>query len=94
MPSAVCCLWLGLWTAYELTGEPVQLDRFEATLGWIESTEDLPAGEWFATRTAEGALSGPDYKGDEWKASYHVIRAFVFAQDRIDAYRAGPGGPR
>jgi mannobiose 2-epimerase len=81
---------LGLWTGYEVSGNSVHLDRFEATLRWIETTEDLPAGEWFATRSAEGALSGADYKGDEWKASYHVIRAFTFAQDRIDSYRLAP----
>ncbi len=74
----------GLWWAYEIGGDPLQLERLEATLGWIEQSEDLPIGEWFAITRADGTAVGADYKGDEWKASYHSVRALVFVQDWID----------
>lgn len=74
----------GLWWAYELSSDPLQLDRLTSTLDWIELTEDLPAGEWFAASNAQGGPAGPDYKGDEWKASYHSVRALVFVQDWMD----------
>ena len=78
----------GLWWAYELSGDSVYLDRLSATLGWIESAEDLPSGEWFATTNADGSANGADYKGDEWKESYHPVRALVYVQDWIAAERA------
>jgi cellobiose epimerase len=76
---------LGLWWAYELSTDVAHLDRLEATLGWLERTEDGPIGEWFAMSNADGSPAGADYKGDEWKASYHTVRALVFLQDWIDA---------
>jgi mannobiose 2-epimerase len=79
----------GLWWANELDPENVYLDRLGSTLDWIEQAEDLPAGEWFATTNADGSASGADYKGDEWKDSYHPVRSLVFMQDWIDAKLAG-----
>ena len=61
-----------------------------ATLDWIELTEDLPVGEWFAATNPDGTAAGADYKGDEWKASYHSVRALVFVADWIDAELARP----
>jgi cellobiose epimerase len=82
----------GLWWAYELGGGSIQLDRLDQTLGWLETTEDLPIGEWFATTNPDGtAAGGLDYKGDEWKESYHSVRALVFVQDWIDEARARKG---
>jgi cellobiose epimerase len=78
----------GLWWAYELSGDLAYLDRLSATLDWIELAEDLPSGEWFATTNANGTALGADYKGDEWKESYHPIRALVYVQDWIAAERA------
>lgn len=75
----------GLWWAYELTADALYLDRLERTLDWIARTEDLPTGEWFAITNADGSPSGADYKSDEWKASYHTVRALVFLQDWVDA---------
>lgn len=75
----------GLWWAYELSRDPAHLDRLEATLDWIEQSEDVPNGEWFAATNADGSPAGVDYKGDEWKASYHSVRALVFVQDWITA---------
>jgi mannobiose 2-epimerase len=78
----------GLWWAYELSGDSEYLDRLSETLGWIESVEDLPSGEWFATTNADGSAAGADYKGDEWKESYHPVRALVYVADWIAAERA------
>ncbi len=75
----------GLWWAYALSAESAYLERLERTLDWIERTEDLPAGEWFATTNPDGSAAGANYKSDEWKASYHTVRALVFLQDWIDA---------
>lgn len=78
----------GLWWANALSGDALYLDRLERSLGWIESTEDRPSGEWFAATNADGSAAGASYKGDEWKASYHSVRALVYLQDWIDAERA------
>ncbi|HKO92371.1 MAG TPA: AGE family epimerase/isomerase, partial [Polyangiaceae bacterium] len=79
----------GLWWANELDPTSDYLDRLGRTLDWIELAEDLPAGEWFATTSAIGNAIGADYKGDEWKDSYHPVRSLVFMQDWIDAKLAG-----
>jgi len=78
----------GLWWAYALGGDVEQLDRLERTLAWLEATEDTPTGEWFAITNPNGSPAGSDYKGDEWKASYHSVRSLVFVRDWIDAERA------
>lgn len=79
----------GLWWAYELSADVLYLDRLERTLDWIERTEDLPTGEWFAISNADGSAAGADYKSDEWKASYHTVRALVFLRDWIEAELTG-----
>jgi mannobiose 2-epimerase len=81
----------GLWWAYELGGDATYLDHVETTLDWIERTEDRVNGEWFATTNPDGTPAGADYKGDEWKESYHPVRALVYLQDWIDAERAALG---
>jgi cellobiose epimerase len=81
----------GLWWAHVLSGQAVQLERLERTLDWVEFTEDKPVGEWFATTNRDGSAAGADYKSDEWKASYHSVRALVYLQDWIDAERAARG---
>jgi mannobiose 2-epimerase len=78
----------GLWWAHVLSGDALQLDRLERTLDWVEFTEDRPVGEWFAATNPDGSPAGADYKGDEWKASYHSVRALVYLQDWVDAERA------
>jgi cellobiose epimerase len=82
----------GLWWAHALSGEALQLDRLERTLDWVEFTEDKPVGEWFAITNPDGSAAGADYKGDEWKESYHPVRALVYLQDWIDAERAARRG--
>jgi cellobiose epimerase len=84
---------LGLWWAHELDPQPLYLERLGRTLDWIELTEDLPVGEWFATSNADGSAAGADYKSDEWKDGYHSVRALVFLQDWLDARLAGRAAP-
>jgi cellobiose epimerase len=74
----------GLWWAYELSADSAYLDRLERTLSWVEQTEDRPTGEWFAASNPDGSAAGADYKSDEWKASYHSMRALLFLQGWID----------
>jgi mannobiose 2-epimerase len=75
---------LGLFTLYQLDPRPTTLERFERTLGWLEKYQDLPHGEWFWGITEAGQ---PDEhgeaKGQEWKTSYHGLRALVFTADRL-----------
>jgi mannobiose 2-epimerase len=78
----------GLWWAFDTSKDELYLDRLSATLDWIEASEDLPIGEWFATTNADGSASGSANKGDEWKESYHPVRALVYLEDWIDAARA------
>jgi mannobiose 2-epimerase len=78
----------GLWWAYQLGGNAIQLDRLEQTVAWIEAAEDRPIGEWFAITNPDGSAAGSDNKGDEYKESYHPVRALLFVQDWIDAERA------
>jgi mannobiose 2-epimerase len=78
---------LALWRMFELTGDPVLLDRFEATLGFIETHQrDRESGEWFWGILPDGML-GPtgDQKGNAWKASYHTLRSLVFTEAWIAA---------
>jgi mannobiose 2-epimerase len=81
---------LALWRMFELTRDGALLDRFEATLAFIESHQrDKEFGEWFWGILPDGNL-GPsgDVKGNAWKASYHTIRSLVFAEGWIADYEA------
>jgi cellobiose epimerase len=77
----------GLWWAYATSGDQSYLERLGTTLTWVEGAEDRPLGEWFATTNADGTAAGADYKGDEWKESYHPVRSLVYLQDWIDEER-------
>jgi len=75
---------LGLLHLFELSGQHVELERFERTLGFIESQWDVEHGEWFWGVHSDGSLSRRgDNKGEEWKASYHNLRALVGCEDSI-----------
>jgi mannobiose 2-epimerase len=78
----------GLWWAYAIGADARRLDQLEQTLAWIEATEDTPIGEWFAISNPDGSASGSSNKGDEYKESYHPVRALVFVDDWIQAERA------
>jgi mannobiose 2-epimerase len=73
----------GLWRLYQRTRDLGYLDRLEATLTWIEKSQcDPEYGEWYWGILPSGAV-GPrgDHKSEEWKASYHTLRALVFTEE-------------
>jgi mannobiose 2-epimerase len=73
----------GLFWIERLTNEPRHLERLERTLGFIERHQrDAEFGEWYWETTSEGAVGphGTD-KGEEWKTSYHAVRATLFTSD-------------
>jgi mannobiose 2-epimerase len=73
----------GLWRLYRLTGEARHLDRLERTLTFVEQHQrDAEFGEWYWDTHPDGSPGphGSD-KGEEWKTSYHGVRALVFASD-------------
>ncbi len=74
----------GLWWLFRLTGDVVHLSRLDRTLAWLEATWDPAGGEWFYGLLPDGT-PGPrgENKGEEWKTSYHNLRALVFTGDWI-----------
>jgi mannobiose 2-epimerase len=74
----------GNYWLYRLTCDPVYLTRLESTLKWIEARRDPTYGEWYWGNLPNGSV-GPHgtNKGDEWKASYHNLRALMFAGDWV-----------
>jgi mannobiose 2-epimerase len=75
----------GNYWLYRLSCDPVYLERLESTLDWIEARRD-PTGEWYWGNLPDGSI-GPrgTNKGEEWKASYHDLRALVFVGDWVHA---------
>jgi mannobiose 2-epimerase len=73
----------GNYWLYRLTCDPIYLTRLESTLKWIEARRD-PTGEWYWGNLPNGSI-GPHgtNKSDEWKASYHNLRALMFAGDWV-----------
>jgi mannobiose 2-epimerase len=73
----------GLWRLYERSKNLAYLDRLEATLTWIEKSQSDPEyGEWYWGILPDGSLgSRGDHKSEEWKASYHTLRALVFTEE-------------
>jgi mannobiose 2-epimerase len=72
----------GNYWLYRLTCDPVYLQRLDGTLRWMEARRDAIYGEWYWGNLPSGAI-GPHgtNKGDEWKASYHTLRALVYVGD-------------
>lgn len=78
---------IGLLELYVRTGESRHLARLERTLAFIERyLRDPEHGEWYWQTNEDGTASprGTD-KGEEWKASYHSVRALLFTQERLAA---------
>lgn len=71
--------------------ESDDLSRLELTLSFIEQhLRDREYGEWYWSTLADGSPSShPPNKGEEWKASYHGLRALVFASDWLKDPRSG-----
>lgn len=73
----------GLWRLYRLSGEARHLERLERTLSYIETHQlDREFGELYWDTNPDGSPGphGTD-KGEEWKTSYHGVRALVFTSD-------------
>jgi mannobiose 2-epimerase len=89
VPSKVEKIWWiqaeaipGLFRLYERTGNELWLTRLEKTLDFIEKHQVAKqAGEWYWGILPDGSIGpqGPEL-GEEWKASYHVLRALVFTE--------------
>ncbi len=76
---------LGLFRLYQLSGDKTHLARMTKTLDFIENyLVDKDYGEWYWGIAQSGQVSphGTN-KGELWKASYHNLRALVFASDWI-----------
>lgn len=74
-----------LFRLYQRTNEPVYLERLEGTLRWIlEHQRHQEHAEWHRTIAPDGSLiPASDLVGDEWKASYHNVRALVLTSEWI-----------
>jgi cellobiose epimerase len=76
----------GLWWMYKFTKDTTYFNRMEGTLSWIEQYQlNQTTGEWYATCNTSGSTLGSTNMGEEWKASYHTMRALMFAEDWIRA---------
>ncbi len=76
-----------LFRLWALGGGEVDLERLERTLDFIESKQrDREHGGLFWGIAPDGSV-GPHggNKGEEWKASYHELRALVLTTDWIRA---------
>jgi mannobiose 2-epimerase len=74
----------GLLWLYRIGGDPAQLVRLERTLEWLEVHRDAEYGEWFWGLLPDGSIgSHGENKGQEWKESYHNLRALIFTADWI-----------
>lgn len=75
----------GLFRLYQRTGEEVHWQRLEGTLAWIQGFQKHPEhAEWYREVEPDGSLRpGWERMGDEWKASYHTLRALLFTSEWI-----------
>lgn len=82
----------GLWWLYRSSNDTRFLERLERTLGWIETRQvDREFGEWYWGINPDGSVgSRGDFKGEEWKAEYHALRATLFTADWIKAALSDP----
>jgi mannobiose 2-epimerase len=63
-------------TMYRLTADPIYIEVFDKTLGYIErALVDWDNGEWHEFVTPEGKTGGN--KAHQWKAAYHNGRAMI-----------------
>ncbi len=71
----------GLFKLYQRTGDEAALDHLEGTLDYVERYLLRPSGEWLWGVLPDGSV-GPkgEQLGEEWKTSYHVLRALVYTE--------------
>lgn len=79
----------GLYRLYQYRLEPKFLDQLEKTLDFVERYQRDPnLGEWYWGVLPDGSLGQHrDNKGEEWKASYHTVRALLFTRAWMDEPR-------
>ncbi len=83
----------GAFKLYDLTGDESVLDQLGGTLDYVEEHLLQPSGEWLWGVLPDGSV-GPQGTelGEEWKASYHVLRALVFTESWMNAWLARHDG--
>lgn len=77
---------VGLWQAYQLTGDPAFANAAERTWSFISHRiVDRSGGEWFWRLLADGSVDQSEPKVSEWKGPYHNVRMCLEMMRRIDA---------
>ncbi len=79
----------GLYRLYQYRMDPTFLDQLERTLDYTEKyLRDPNQGEWYWGVLPDGSLGQHrDLKSEEWKSSYHVVRALLFTRDWMNEQR-------
>jgi len=78
---------LGNWALYDLTKNPIYLDRIEGTIKWITTSQvDTTYGEWFSAVAPDGTFPDGTNKGTYIKSSFHPLRATIYLQNTINSY--------
>jgi cellobiose epimerase len=72
----------GLYRLYQYKRDPKLLDKLEQTIAFVEKYQRDPnQGEWYWSVLPDGSLGQHrDNKSEEWKSSYHLIRALLFTR--------------
>jgi mannose/cellobiose epimerase-like protein (N-acyl-D-glucosamine 2-epimerase family) len=77
------------WVLYEMTKDPIYLDRIEKTTDFIKSTMvDTQNGEWYIAVADDGSKPEGTYKGTHTKGSMETLFATVNLPARINKYIA------
>ena len=77
----------GIWQLYLHTKDEKYLAQIESVLDWLENQQmHRPIKEWFQEVDNSGTPGQNRYIADEWKTTYHSIRALVNMADWIGEY--------
>jgi hypothetical protein len=82
----------GLFWLWRKTGDPAYWDRLLATLRVVrDSFHDPQGGEFYFSVTDDSRqpVCQGTLKADEWKASYHALRALLYMEEWLGAVRDG-----
>jgi mannose/cellobiose epimerase-like protein (N-acyl-D-glucosamine 2-epimerase family) len=73
---------------YEMTNDPLYLEVFRKTLGFVErQLVDWEGGEWHSTITEDGRVQGA--RANSWKAGYHNGRAMIECLELLERASSG-----
>jgi mannobiose 2-epimerase len=88
----------GMVMLHQHRATPTLLQKLEATLDWVERYQwDRNQGEWYWGVASDGRLGAHrDVKSEEWKSSYHVLRALLFSSQWLNEVltRTPQGSPK